>query len=296
MKTLDGLLEFVAVVECGNFSAAARQLGVSVSHISRQIAALEQRLAAQLFLRTTRQMQLTPPGRRLFDSSQPLLQDLLTAQDTVLARHDALEGEIRISLAGKFAEEKLVPVLTGFCRQHPDIRLEIDLSARNVDLIAEGFHLAVRMGPLESSSALVATRLLSVPMVVLASPGLLAQLPPIESPADLPPACCLPLGRRSWGFVQGTRRVLVKPAGRLASNSGAVAVLAALDGLGIVQVPAYYAEGPAASGLLRPLLPEWASLDTSTFHLVLPAGRHTPRRVRRLMEHLHAAMLKPAPG
>ena len=131
MKTLEGLLEFVAVVEFGTFTGAAGQLGVSVSHVSRQIAALESRLAAQLFVRTTRQMNLTEAGKRLFETTQPLLEDLLQAQETVLETHDAIEGDLKISMAGKFAEEQLVPVLTLFCNEHPNIRLTLDLSARN---------------------------------------------------------------------------------------------------------------------------------------------------------------------
>jgi DNA-binding transcriptional LysR family regulator len=203
MTPLDGMLEFVAVVERGTFTGAARQLGVSVSHVSRQIADLEGRLSAQLFVRTTRQMNLTEPGRRLFETCRPLLEDILRAQQTVLETHDVIEGPIRISLAGKFAEEHLVPMLTRFCTEHPAIQLDLDVSARNVDLVGEGFDLAVRMGPLASSSALVATRLLSVPMVVLASPKLLRKLPAIASPAGLPPEWCLPAGSPALGVRQG---------------------------------------------------------------------------------------------
>ncbi|WP_087742938.1 MULTISPECIES: LysR family transcriptional regulator [unclassified Acidovorax] len=286
MHSLEGLLEFVAVVDCGTFTAAARQLGVSVSHISRQIAGLESRLATQLFIRTTRQMQLTQPGRRLFDISQPLIQELLGAQDTLLATHEAIEGNLRISLAGKFAEDELVPLLTRFCVEHPQVQLDIDVSARNVDLLAEGFHLAVRMGPLQSSSSLVATRLLSLPMHVLASPKMLQSLPDIDSPADLPPEQCLSLGSRPWEFSKGKRRSGVKPAGRFSSNSGAAAIQAALDGLGIVSVPAYYAAGHVESGRLVRVLPDWTSTDESIFYLVFPATRHMPLRVRRLIEYL----------
>ena len=288
MNALDGLLEFVAVVERQTFTGAARQMGVSVSHISRQIAELERRLGVQLFTRTTRQMALTDGGRRLFDSSQPLLEELLRAQENMLAEHDAIRGDIRISLAGKFSEEQLVPWLTAFCLMHPEVRLDLDVSARNVDLAGEGFHLAVRMGPLESSNTLAATRLTAVPMVLLASPALLATLAPIATPADLPPALCLPLVGRSWDFVKGERRVSVEPAGRIASNSGAVLIRAALDGIGIVNVPAYYAAKLSGSDGLQQLLPDWGSVARSTFYIVFPAARHMPVRVRRLVDYLLA--------
>ena len=284
MNQLDSLVEFVSVVERGSFSAAARQLSVSVSHVSRQIADLEGRLKTQLFRRTTRRMVLTDAGRRLFDNCQPLVQELLRAQESVLAAQDTVSGDIRISLAGKFAEEQLVPLLMRFAKLHPDVRLDIDMSARNVDLLGEGFQLAVRMGPLQSSSTLVATRLISIPMVLLAAPALLATLAPMMAPSDLPPALCLGLAGRPWEFVKGSERVLVEPCGRIASNSGAAVLRAACDGLGIINVPAYYA--PQAPGDLQRLFPDWVCADESVFHLVFPAGRHLPQRVRRLIDFL----------
>lgn len=286
MNHLDGLPEFVAVVEAGTFSSAARQLSVSVSHVSRQIAALEQRLGTALFLRTTRQMQLTPPAKRLFDASRPLLEDLLHAQDNVLASREAVEGPIRVSLAGKFAEDTLVPCLARFAARHPNVELEVDVSVRNVDLIAEGFHLAIRLGPLESSQSLTATRLASFPTVVLASSALLATLPPLTSPAKLPPHRCLPLVGRPWHFVKGRRAVTVQPTGKFASNTGAAMVQAALEGLGLVNVPAYYAAEVLSSGRLKQVLREWRCAEETTFNIVCPAGRHTPLRVRRLIDFL----------
>lgn len=288
MTGLDGLLEFIAVVERGTFTGAARQLGVSVSHISRQIAELEARLAVQLLTRSTRQMVLTEAGRRLFEASQPLLEELLRAQENLQEANDAVSGDIRISLAGKFAEEQLVPLLTSFCVLHPDVRLDVDMSARNIDILAEGFHLAVRLGPLESSSSLVATRLTSVPLQVLASRALLNTLQPIRTPADLPPALCLRLVNRPWEFVKEGQRISVAPAGKLESNSGAVLIRAALDGLGIVNVPAYYASSQSGAAGLQRLLRDWASVEQSTFYIVFPAARHMPTRVRRLIDYLQS--------
>ncbi len=286
MNALRGMLEFIAVVERGSFTGAARQLKVSVSHISRQISELEKRLATQLFIRTTRQMQLTDSGKRLFDASEPLMQKLLHAQETLLAKQGQLEGNVRISLAGKLAEEKVVPLLTRFCLENPQIEMELDFSARNVDLIAEGFHLAVRMGPLESTQSLIATRLLSVPRIVVANPDLLSHLPPINIPVDLPVQWCLPLANRSWEFVRDSQRITIKPQGRLSTNSGIAAVQAALDGLGIVNVLAYYATHEIKAGRLVQLLQDWYGTEKTSFHLVYPAGRHMLPRVRYLIDYL----------
>jgi len=278
------------VVERGTFSAAARYLDVSVSYVSRQIAALEVRLEVQLFARTTRQMQLTEPGRRLYDTSHPLLAELLHAQETILETREALEGDIKISLAGKFAEEQLVPVLTQFCNDNPKIRLTLDVSSRNVDMIAEGYHMAVRMGPLENTGALVATRLLSVPTIILATQRVLDQVPPIRSPSDLAAPWCLPLVNREWAFFKDERREDVKPEGRFRSNSGAAVLQAALDHIGIVNVPAYYQDDHVTTGRLVRLLPDWTSTQNSTFYVVFPTQRHMPLRVRKLIEYLKQSM------
>lgn len=286
INSLECLVEFVAVADSGSFTAAARRLDVSVSHVSRQVAALEARLNAQLFVRTTRKMHLTEAGRRLFEVCQPLIHELLSAQDAVIDAQEEITGDIRISLAGKFAEQQLVPLLARFAALHPGICLDLDVSARNIDLVGEGFHLAVRMGPLESSNALVATRLISVPMVLLASQVLLDGLPRMGGPADLPPDKCLCLVGRSWEFVLGKERHRLTPTGRISSNSGAVLLQAATAGLGIVNVPAYYATHfHEESGLVR-LFPEWRSAEKSIFYLVFPAARHMPLRIRRLIDYL----------
>lgn len=290
MSALKGLPEFIAVVERGTFTAAAKQLNVSVSHISRNIAELESRLATQLFVRTTRQMQLTESGRRLFSSAEPLMEELIAIQDRLTRGSETLEGSIRITLAGKLAEEQIVPLLTDFCVIHNGISLEIDVSARNVDLIAEGYHLAIRMGPLVSSSSLVAVRLVSIPMITLASQALTAKLGCIRQPEELPAEYCLPLVGRNWQFTNGKRQVFIRPLGRVSTNSGNAAVSAALKGIGIIHVPAYYADEKVSAGELITLLPEWRSVESTTFYLVYPAGKHMPQRVRSLINYLQNSL------
>lgn len=286
MNNLSGLQEFVAVVDGGTFTAAAAQLRVSVSHISRQIAVLEARLKVRLFERSTRKMALTDEGRRLHQAIHPLLQELLRAQDGAFQESDALEGEIRVSLAGRFAEERIVPLLAEFCGLHPAVRIDIDMSPRNVDLIGEGFDLAVRMGPLEPVSTLKSTRLVSVPFMLVGTSSFVDAQSLITSPRDLDPTWCLPLGGRRWQFQRGRSRVEITPAGRIGSNNGAAAVQAALAGLGLALVPADYARPFLASGLLRHLLPDWKPADANSFHLVFPAGRYMPRRIRCLIDLL----------
>jgi DNA-binding transcriptional LysR family regulator len=222
----------------------------------------------------------------LFDACQPLVQVLLGVQENALDAHEAIAGDVKISLVGKFAEQQLMLLLTRFAVLHPGVRLELDISARNIDLVGEGFHLAVRMGPLESSNALLATRLVDVPMVLLAIRQLLDSLPVVRCPADIPSNMRLCLAGRLWEFVLVPDHVKIIPTGRISSNSGAVLLKAGAAGLGIVNVPAYYVtDAHERNGLVRLFL-EWASAERSTFYLVFPAGRHMPLRIRRLIDYL----------
>lgn len=146
------------------------------------------------------------------------------------------------------------------------------------------------MGPLSSSSSLVAFRLASVPMITLASPALIEVTGPIDGPENLPPEQCLPLVGRHWHFTDGHRQLSVRPMGRLATNSGSAAVNAAVKGIGIIHVPAYYADEKVSSGELVTLLPDWHSVERTTFYLVYPAGKHMPVRVGSLIDFLQGKM------
>lgn len=287
MADMTGLVEFTKLVEQKTFTAAARALGVSVSHVSRQIAALEARLNAQLFVRTTRQTQLTDAGQRLFAMCQPLLEDLERVQDGFLEAQDRLEGAIRISIAGRFAERHVAPWLAAFCRQHDAVQIEVDVSNQNVDLVAEGVHLAVRAGPLADSATLVCRLLSSGPTVLMAGADFMQSLPPVRAPSDLRPAWCLRLGNRDWHFTRGEQHVCVVPQGRFTSNSGTVLMEAVRSGLGIAQLPAYYAPAHERQGLVE-LCPGWSGAADFSFYLVYAAGRHMPIRVRRLIDYLVA--------
>jgi DNA-binding transcriptional LysR family regulator len=174
--------------------------------------------------------------------------------------------------------------------------VHIDMSPRNVDLVGEGFDLAVRMGPLEDSTSLTATRLASVPMVLVATRTFLSQAGPIEHPRDLLPAWCLSLADRPWTFSMGKARASVRPAGRMSSNSGGAALHAAIAGLGVALVPAYYLPGPGYVGDLVHLLPGWRPAESSTFYLVYPTGKYLPERVRQLIDHLRRSVSDGMPG
>lgn len=293
MSDMTGLVEFIKLVEQKTFTATARALGVSVSHVSRHVAALEARLNAQLFVRTTRQTQLTEAGERLFAMCQPLLEDLERVQESFLEAQDLLEGTVRISLAGRFAERHVAPWLAAFCRLHVGIKIEVEVSNQNVDLVGEGVHLAVRAGPLTDSATLVCRLLSSGPSVLMASAEFMKSLPPVRTPADLDPSWCLRLGNRDWHLSDGLQHLVVTPQGRFTSNSGTVMMVAVKSGLGIAQLPAYYAPAHERHGLVE-LCPRWSGAADFSFYLVYATGRHMPIRVRRLIDYMvaNAAFMK----
>ena len=268
---LQGVVEFVASVDAGSFSAAARKLGVSVAHVSRQVAELERRTGLQLLRRTSRRSAPTEAGSRYHARCRDLLDGLEEAREALQDEQDLLKGNLRISVGGHFAEDHLNPVLLRFVAAHPGIRLEVEVSSRNVDLVDEGFDLAVRAGPLQLSS-LKTRRLTAFPVLTLAAPALLKALGTPKHSDELDPAHCLCLGGRPWTFHLGKENRRFTPQGRVVSNSGSTLIKAAVVGLGMVQLPGYYGPLEIEAGQLEPVLQDWASPEPFEFHIVYPSG------------------------
>lgn len=283
---LRGLVEFVATVQAGSFSAASRALDVSVAHVSRAVRDLENHVGVQLIHRTTRESTLTEIGREYFEQCRSFLDGLEETRERIQSGQSAVRGIIRISMGGFFAETRIGPLLARFTLEHPLVNLDIDLNNRNVSLPAEGFDLAIRAGPLEPSG-LIARRLTGFPFVTLASPGLLDAIGVPKRPDDLDPALCLPLGQRTWSFRRGKRSVVVRPEGRFRANGGTLLIAAAVAGAGVVQLPAYYGIEELSSGALVPVLEPWnEDAEQFEFLIVYPPQRHLPMRVRALIDFL----------
>ena len=193
-------------------------------------------------------------------------------------------GSIRVSVGGHFAEERLAPLLVDFGVKHPSLSLDIEVSSRNADLVEEGFDLAVRAGPLAMSN-LVTRRLIAFPLVTMAAPGLIDRLDTISEPLALDPALCLSLGHRRWVFQRGAEEHAFAPLGRVHSNSGKTLVQAAVEGIGLVQLPGYYGRDEVRSRALVPILNDWASKEPFEFFIVYPQ-RRVPQRVRALIDFL----------
>ena len=228
---LRGVAEFVAAAQSGSFSAAARRLDVSVAHMSRTVRDLEAHLGTQLFHRTSRNSSLTDAGRDFFHHCQALLDGLAEARERLRSGQSTIAGTIRISMGGVFAETRIAQILSRFAAQYPSVRIDAEMNSRNVALAEEGFDLAIRAGPLQTS-ALMARRLTDFSVVTLASPALVERTGLPLHPDDLDPALCLSLGDRPWSFRQGADVRTVQPQGRYRSNSGALVIEAAAEGIG----------------------------------------------------------------
>lgn len=287
----DGIDEFVAVAETGGFSSAARRLRVSSSQVSRQIAALEERLQARLFYRTTRRVALTEAGRGLLERCQRLVEERDEALRAVSDQEGEARGLLRLSCAVAYGERFIVPLINDFVERHPSLRVDIQLTNHTVDLVQEGMDLAVRLGRL-SESSLVATRLAPRVMHLCAAPGYVVTHGTPAAPGDLTSHRCLIGTSDTWMFDDGSgREVTVRPPARWRCNSGTAVLDAALRGFGIGQLPDYYVAEHIAAGRLVSLLPAHRPPNTAVW-AVSPQRRHLSPKVRLVIAHLRRGLAR----
>ncbi|PVZ20741.1 MULTISPECIES: LysR substrate-binding domain-containing protein [unclassified Pseudomonas] len=284
----DGIDEFVAVAEASQFTAAADRLGVSSSHISRQVAQLEERLQTRLFYRSTRRVTLTEAGMAFLHHCQRL-QD--GRDEALRAIHDLgsePKGLLRLTCAVAYGERFIVPLLNDFMARYPQIRLDVELSNRTLDIVHEGLDLAIRLGRL-SESRLVAARLAPRRMYVCASPEYLSHYGRPHSVSELARHNCLIGSTDQWPlFVEG-REFNQRVQGNWRCNSGQAVLDAALKGMGLCQLPDYYVLEHLHSGALISLLESYQPPNTAVWALY-PQQRHLSPKVRGLVDHLRAGL------
>ncbi|QDK35683.1 LysR family transcriptional regulator [Sphingomonas sp. IC081] len=273
-----GLEEFVAIADSGSFVAAARALGVSTSHVSRAVSGLEHRLSTQLFVRTTRKVALTEEGRALADQLRRILQERDEALAS-LGAGSAIAGELRVTCSTALGERFVAPLARRFAVDHPQIRLRLELSNRIVDIVGEGFDIAVRTGGV-ADTRLVARRIGSRRLIMCASPDYLQRTGVPLSIDDLTTHECLVGARDRWIFeVEGATRIFT-PRGRWNCNSGTALADAALDGLGLCQIPLFYVADHLRAGRLVSVLESLQGSDEPIWALASPRRAFMPR-VRR---------------
>lgn len=295
MRTED-LQLFVTIAETGSMTQAGDRLGLAKSVVSRRLADLEQELGAALFARSTRQMRLTAEGEDFRERILPVLAGLEAATEALGAARAELGGVLRVAGPVSFGHTRLAAALFEFARLHPAIELRVELSDRQVDLLAEGFDLAIRIGRLGDSS-LAARRLTTSRRVVVCSPEFarLHGLPrTLEELAGLPAVAYSNRSlAREWLFATDYGERSIHPAVRLYVDSGEAALQAATAGLGVTVTPTFLAAGPVSRGELLVLAIDGATPVADDIHALRPAQLRPPRRVRALVDHLVAAFREP---
>ncbi|MGB6229902.1 MAG: LysR family transcriptional regulator [Litorimonas sp.] len=279
---------FVATVEAGSITGAADALGVDKSAVSRRLKALERRLGTKLLNRSTRTLSLTDAGRTYHGRAQELLRAWREMEDDASGADCALAGPIRIAAPLSFGLSQLGPALIDFQRTHADIRLDVDFSDRKIDLIADGFDMAVRIGRLDDSS-MIARKLGDVAMVCAASPEWLRENGPVETVEDLRGKAelryALQSGKSwSWRDADGRSGTVQMDVAMRASN-GDFLRDAAVAGLGVIIKPEFILCDAVRAGRLVPLLPD-VTFAAPSIYAVWSPTRHMPRRVRALVDHL----------
>lgn len=289
MDRLDAMEAFVRVTEIGSFSGAAARLGWSKSVVSRQVSALEAKLGARLFHRTTRSLSLTEVGQAYFERCVRILSDIEEADGSVSALQATPRGRLRINAPMSFAIHHLAPLIPRFLERFPEVDADMEMNDRYVNLIEEGFDVAVRIGRLEDSS-LIARQLAPSRLALCASPDYLRRHGRPETPDDLVNHCCLTYSARTlaseWRFqdAQGNRWT-VEVKGRLRANNGDMLRDAALNGIGVVRLPTFLCGRDLQAGRLVSLLNGFIPQDMA-IHAVYPHNRHLSPKVRAFVDFL----------
>lgn len=279
------MLVFVEVVRHGSFTAAASTLGMPKSTVSKRVAELEDRLGTRLLQRTTRRLKLTPAGTEYFERSRRVMDDALAADRSLAERGAELRGTVRVT-APWFIADVVAPLTERFAAAHPKVSLELRLDNQRLDLVAQGFDLAIRAGAL-SDSSLVARRLCEVQHRICASREYLERGPVITKPADLSAHDCIGFhaAKASWKLERKGKRLSVPVTARYTVSSLLLVRSAAIAGLGIAYVPDFVVAADLAAGSLVHVLPDWVA-ERGALQLVYPGGRNLSPAVRALADQL----------
>lgn len=292
MDRFQGITAFVSVVENGSFARAAEKLGQSVSAVSRRVAELEEHLDARLLNRTTRRLSLTETGRSFHERAVQLLADLEEAEQGASAGGVTPRGTLRLTAPITYGIRVLAPIVAAFAAKYDQVRVDVDLSDRAVDLVDEGFDLAVRIGEIRSQF-LVARRIGATSLVCCASPAYLERHGAPRTPDDLVRHRCLTYEyaatRHQWRFIgaDGGDKV-VRIGGPLHSNNGRMLGALAVEGAGIVCEPDFILAPDLARGALVPILADW-TLPSIAIHAAYPSRRHLSAKVRAFVDFLAGA-------
>lgn len=295
MDHIQGMQVFLKVAQAGSLSAAAGQLDLSKSSVSKHISALERRLGVLLLNRSTRRLSLTELGIAYRDHCARILADIEETEQAIQAHTTRARGRLKVNAPMSFGILHIAPLLPGFMAAHPEVEIDLVLNDRRVDLIDEGFDLAIRIGRLDDSN-LIAKKLASAGHVCCASDAYLARHRPPDVPEDLTRHNCLRYTYNrvpgEWQFSRDGEARSVRVTGNIQANNGDALREAALAGLGIVYQPVFIVAAELRAGRLRPLLEEW-STPMIDIHAVFPEQRQLQPKLRHFVDHLALALRRP---
>lgn len=287
MKRWDPYEAFVHVVDSGSFTAAAKRLQVSKSVVSRLISQLEDRLGAQLLFRTTRSLAPTDLGSAVYRQCLNIFDGLEEIENEAMDFDGVPRGRLRMVASDHFGEHYIAPLAAELLERYPSLEIEVQITSRMIDIVAEGFDLAILYSNL-SSSTLLAQKIFELPHVVAASPEYLARHGTPASLDDLKDHNCLAATFEActpWRFNHNGGEQAMEVKGTWRSNSGPAMIEAAMRGIGIVRLPELYMRAHIASGRLMPLLENYSSAAMPVW-AVYPGGRHTASKVRMFVDYL----------
>lgn len=289
MDRLESMQVFVFVVEIGGFAKAADRLNLSRAMVTRHVMSLESRLGARLLNRTTRKLSLTEAGVAYFERCQQLLDDMNEADAIVTRMSAAPRGRLRVNAAVSFGARYLAPLLGGYLQHYPEVSVDLALNDRVVDLVDEGYDLAIRIGDLHVSN-LVARKLGTTHLVVCASPEYFASHGEPSVPADLSHHACFDYSYwttpNQWPFTdaQGNTQV-VKISGPFSTNNGDALCAAAVSGAGVIYEPNFIVAPDLDSGRLRAIFMDYDTRELGIY-AVYASRRHLSPKVRSFVDFL----------
>lgn len=289
--SLEELTTFVAVAEAGSFVEAAKALGRDASVLSRRVSQLEQRLGVRLLSRTTRRVALTEVGATYCQRIQGLLEELASASREASDKAASPQGLVRVSLPLTFGRQWVTPMLPAFLARHPQIRLDLRLTDRFVDLVAEGFDVSIRVAagkPRDSS--LTTRKIASYRNLLVAAPSYLAAHGTPQTPADLVNHACLGFTGYSawpdWPLMKGGKHHTVRPTCCLVADHSEVLLMAAIDGAGVTFTAAWLAGPALREGTLVEVLSGWGGKEDGGVYAVMPPGRLVPTKTRLFVDEV----------
>lgn len=294
MSHIGDLEIFARIVTAGNMSAAGRDMGLSPAVVSKRISHLEDRLGARLFQRTTRQLTLTEAGQGFYERIVDILTGIEEAEAFVTRRNSVPQGTLKVTAPTAFGRMHIAPNLGKFLNQYPDLRFDLDLSDTFVDIVGEGFDLAIRIAELEDSS-LVARKLAPNHRVICAAPAYLEQAGEPQGLADLAKHNCLaPAAQEMWRLEGPEGPTSIRIAGNIRTNSTEVVREAVLVGVGIALRSTWDVGAELKSGRLKVILPQYRQSPRVAVYAVYPCREHVPAKLRVFVDFL-ASMFGPEP-